>query len=544
MDKYDNLGLIGEGSYGLVMKCMHRESGQIVAIKKFLETDDDKVTKRIAIREVRMLKQLRHENLVNLIEVFRRKRRLYLVFEYVDHTILDELESKPNGLDEQTCRQYIFQVIHRDIKPENVLVSKMGVIKLCDFGFARTMSSSCQSCTDYVATRWYRAPELLVGDTKYGKDVDIWAIGCLLTEMLSGEPLFPGESDIDQIYLVIRCLGLFIHKHQEFIDKNPMLMGLKLTQPSTHPLEKKFDTWSSLRLNFIKSCIELNPSDRPSCEELMSSFYFTWDNFPNYFLPELKKKINEEFRQNPLLKRVDSDTEIKQNKSSKFGKTLSGKMSSQSRRSRHVKDLSDSFNKGSTGFQHVFPSTPSKLDSSHLFGKSSRMFPPGNSVLQDDQDFPNNIVQEQSKLTRSFGLQDCSMIGHPDYESKKSLKQNTVSVDHHSDLIQPSLFTEVSQTGKRITREQIHNNKEDFPASAKPSQSNEGFTLPTVSGIGGGNRNIKSRRGNQNFHPISTQALHLDLHNSNAGEFHNSQSKNSTPSPPYATNYGSNLPYV
>ncbi|KAG1695329.1 Cyclin-dependent kinase-like 2 [Nymphon striatum] len=539
MDKYDNLGLIGEGSYGLVMKCMHRESGQIVAIKKFLETDDDKVTKRIAIREVRMLK-----------------------------------------------------VIHRDIKPENVLVSKMGVIKLCDFGFARTMSSSCQSCTDYVATRWYRAPELLVGDTKYGKDVDIWAIGCLLTEMLSGEPLFPGESDIDQIYLVIRCLGLFIHKHQEFIDKNPMLMGLKLTQPSTHPLEKKFDTWSSLRLNFIKSCIELNPSDRPSCEELMSSFYFTWDNFPNYFLPELKKKINEEFRQNPLLKRVDSDTEIKQNKSSKFGKTLSGKMSSQSRRSRHVKDLSDSFNKGSTGFQHVFPSTPSKLDSSHLFGKSSRMFPPGNSVLQDDQDFPNNIVQEQSKLTRSFGLQDCSMIGHPDYESsmtptwlqknndyippigsshqtsdnspsknysssffnifnslgkverKKSLKQNTVSVDHHSDLIQPSLFTEVSQTGKRITREQIHNNKEDFPASAKPSQSNEGFTLPTVSGIGGGNRNIKSRRGNQNFHPISTQALHLDLHNSNAGEFHNSQSKNSTPSPPYATNYGSNLPYV
>ena len=168
------------------------------------------------------LQQLRHDHLVNLIEVFRRKKRLYLVFEFVDHTVLDELEKCPNGLDENTVRRIlwqvlkgtefchlhnasyhlhifcriltfidkeslslelprevfllcfivmmcVFQIIHRDIKPENILVSKSGIVKLCDFGFARTLAQPGETYTDYVATRWYRAPELLVGDTKYGR---------------------------------------------------------------------------------------------------------------------------------------------------------------------------------------------------------------------------------------------------------------------------------------------------------------------------------------------------------------------------------------
>ena len=115
------------------------------------------------------------------------------------------------------------QIIHRDIKPENILVSKLGVIKLCDFGFARMMAAQGEIYTDYVATRWYRAPELLVGDPSYGKQVnsenclaqtvilihqvDIWAIGCLYAEMLTGDPIFPGDSDIDQIYHITKCFG-------------------------------------------------------------------------------------------------------------------------------------------------------------------------------------------------------------------------------------------------------------------------------------------------------------------------------------------------
>ncbi|XP_055444788.1 cyclin-dependent kinase-like 2 isoform X4 [Bubalus kerabau] len=181
MEKYENLGLVGEGSYGMVMKCRNKDSGRIVAIKKFLESDDDKMVKKIAMREIKLLKQLRHENLVNLLEVCKKKKRWYLVFEFVDHTVLDDLELSPNGLDYQLVQKYLFQVIsgigfchshniiHRDIKPENILVSQSGVVKLCDFGFARTLAAPGEVYTDYVATRWYRAPELLVGDVKYGK---------------------------------------------------------------------------------------------------------------------------------------------------------------------------------------------------------------------------------------------------------------------------------------------------------------------------------------------------------------------------------------
>lgn len=106
-----------------------------------------------------------------------------------------------------------------------------GVLKLCDFGFARTLAGPGAKYTDYVATRWYRAPELLVGDTEYGKvnallhifqAVDIWAIGCIIAEVLTGQPLFPGDTDIDQLYRIIKCLGKLTKRHMEVFLKNPV----------------------------------------------------------------------------------------------------------------------------------------------------------------------------------------------------------------------------------------------------------------------------------------------------------------------------------
>ncbi|XP_037685910.1 cyclin-dependent kinase-like 2 isoform X1 [Choloepus didactylus] len=316
MEKYENLGLVGEGSYGMVMKCRNKDNGRIVAIKKFLESDDDKMVKKIAMREIKLLKQLRHENLVNLLEVCKKKKRWYLVFEFVDHTILDDLELFPNGLDYRTVQKYLFQIIngigfchshniiHRDIKPENILVSQSGIVKLCDFGFARTLASPGEVYTDYVATRWYRAPELLVGDVKYGKAVDVWAIGCLVTEMLMGEPLFPGDSDIDQLYHIMLCLGNLIPRHQELFYKNPVFAGVRLPEiKETEPLERRYPKLSEVVIDLAKKCLHIDPDKRPFCAELLHHDFFRMDGFAERFSHELQLKIQKDGRNISLSKK-------------------------------------------------------------------------------------------------------------------------------------------------------------------------------------------------------------------------------------------------
>ncbi|XP_017370229.1 cyclin-dependent kinase-like 2 isoform X1 [Cebus imitator] len=309
MEKYENLGLVGEGSYGMVMKCRNKDTGRIVAIKKFLESDDDKMVKKIAMREIKLLKQLRHENLVNLLEVYKKKKRWYLIFEFVDHTILDDLELFPNGLDYQVVQKYLFQIIngigfchshniiHRDIKPENILVSQSGIVKLCDFGFARKLEAPGEAYTDYVATRWYRAPELLVGDVKYGKAVDVWAIGCLVTEMFMGEPLFPGDSDIDQLYHIMMCLGNLIPRHQELFYKNPVFAGVRLPEIKERiPLERRYPKLSEVVIDLAKKCLHIDPDKRPFCAELLYHDFFQMDGFAERFSQELQLKVQKDAR--------------------------------------------------------------------------------------------------------------------------------------------------------------------------------------------------------------------------------------------------------
>ncbi|XP_036002637.1 cyclin-dependent kinase-like 5 isoform X1 [Fundulus heteroclitus] len=319
MERYESLGPVGEGSYGTVLKCRHRDSGRLVAIKKFIDSDDDKTVKKIALREIKLLRQLRHDNLVNLLEVWKRRRRWYLVFEFVDRTLLDELEQNSNGLDLNTCRRYLFQilratnfchqqnVIHRDIKPENILISQEGVVKLCDFGFARIIASPSEGAvyTDYVATRWYRAPELLVGDIKYGKPVDVWALGCLLIEMLTGQPLFPGDSDLDQIYHIVRCFGNLTAHHQELFYRNPIFSGVKLPECSkTVPLQQRFSTIPPNALDLAQKCLAMDPKRRAQCSDLLEHLLFTQDSFNTRFLDELDTKIQKDHRENYTLPKI------------------------------------------------------------------------------------------------------------------------------------------------------------------------------------------------------------------------------------------------
>ncbi|XP_050664213.1 cyclin-dependent kinase-like 4 isoform X3 [Leptidea sinapis] len=318
MERYEKLAKLGEGSYGLVYKCRNRDTGEIVAIKKFVENEDDPLIRKIALREIRMLKNLKHPNLVNLLEVFRRKRKLHLVFEYCDHTVLHEMEKYPSGCPELLSKQIIWQTlqgvaychrhncIHRDVKPENILLTSDGVVKLCDFGFARLISPG-ESYTDYVATRWYRAPELLVGDTQYSTPVDVWAIGCVFAELLSSEALWPGKSDLDQLYLIKRTLGDLLPRHMTIFSQNSFFQGMALPEPTTYePLEKKIPhryANNELILDFLTKCLDKDPMMRWTCEQLLrhpifENFLFT---LPTSDYDEFEKARRAQVQSSSLL---------------------------------------------------------------------------------------------------------------------------------------------------------------------------------------------------------------------------------------------------
>lgn len=345
MDKYENLGVVGEGSYGIVSKVRHKPTLRIVAIKKFIESEDDKNVRKIALREVRALRKLKHDNLVALLEVFRRKKRLYLVFEFVDRTVLDELERSPNGLSEMFTCKIIYQVlhgtkymhdnsyIHRDIKPENILVSKGGVVKICDFGFARAITASQDlpeaggtkqlgsgriQCTDYVATRWYRAPELLVGDLYYGKGVDIWAIGCLTAELSNSLPLFPGKSDLDQLHLIMMTCGELCKKHQTIFEKTSSFNKFSKILPrykiGSVPIERTLKSTSTDLVSFIKCCLRMDPYERWNCEELLTkSACFLRATFQTKTLPEMQTKIDQESNTKQICLKPPPQSTTKQN---------------------------------------------------------------------------------------------------------------------------------------------------------------------------------------------------------------------------------------
>ncbi|XP_044139938.1 cyclin-dependent kinase-like 5 isoform X5 [Bufo gargarizans] len=284
MNKFEVLGVVGEGAYGVVLKCRHKETKEIVAIKKFKDSEENEEVKETTLRELKMLRTLKQENIVELKEAFRRRGKLYLVFEYVEKNMLELLEEMPNGVPPEKVKNYIYQlikaihwchkndIVHRDIKPENLLISYNDVLKLCDFGFARNLSEgSNANYTEYVATRWYRSPELLLG-APYGKAVDMWSVGCILGELSDGQPLFPGESEIDQLFTIQKVLGPLPSEQMKLFYSNPRFHGMRFPAVN-HPqsLERRYlGIISSVLLDLMKNLLKLNPSDRYLTEQSLN----------------------------------------------------------------------------------------------------------------------------------------------------------------------------------------------------------------------------------------------------------------------------------
>ncbi|KAF2713512.1 glycoside hydrolase family 18 protein [Pleomassaria siparia CBS 279.74] len=242
MENYQKMEKIGEGTYGVVYKArdLTTKDHRIVALKKIrLEAEDEGVPST-AIREISLLKEMNDPNIVRLFNIVHADgHKLYLVFEYLDLDLKKYMESLPLsqggrgkplpeghgpalatlGLGPDMVKRFMGQlcegirychahrVLHRDLKPQNLLIDRDGNLKLADFGLARAFGVPLRTYTHEVVTLWYRAPEILLGGRQYSTGVDMWSVGCIFAEMCTRKPLFPGDSEIDEIFKIFRILG-------------------------------------------------------------------------------------------------------------------------------------------------------------------------------------------------------------------------------------------------------------------------------------------------------------------------------------------------
>ena len=342
-NKYEVLGIVGEGAYGIVYKCLNKVTNKYVAVKKFKETQDKLVQKTMK-RELAMLQMLRHENVVEFQESFVSKGNFFLVFEYVEKNLLEVLEESPHGLSPKLIRSLVYQMckavaylhknnmIHRDVKPENLLIDENLNLKLCDFGFARKVklnknNNNIDTMTDYVATRWYRSPELLLSGGIYGPEVDYWAIGCIMGELADGNPMFPGEDEVDQLDCIIKILGNLPESLVNMYYENQIYNGkelLHVKKPET--LEKRYlGILSPTAIDFMKGLLELDPNKRLSGENVFKHKYFSVFMKNNNNNGIGNNNNNNNIAINNNLNNSNSATNIKVN--SKEEKIMNSKMS-------------------------------------------------------------------------------------------------------------------------------------------------------------------------------------------------------------------------
>ncbi|GFR44952.1 hypothetical protein Agub_g6260 [Astrephomene gubernaculifera] len=288
MEEYEYVSTLGEGAYGYVWKCQERSTGRVVAIKGFKQAHEEPEIMKLAIREVRVLQALDHPAIIQLIEAFKSKSgRVYMVFPYIGRSAYQELDLQPSGLNAPQLKLLVWQllqalvylhrrrVVHRDIKPANILLADSGVIKLCDFGFARPTRCGprdAQRLSSYVVTRWYRAPEVLVSDA-YGPAADVWSVGCTVAELATGQPLFPGKSTPDQLWRIMRCFGPLAAPQAERMAADSRLEGLRVP-PRGRSLRERLRGCDPGLFRLIEACLQPDPRLRPTAADLLQMPYF------------------------------------------------------------------------------------------------------------------------------------------------------------------------------------------------------------------------------------------------------------------------------
>jgi len=293
MYRYQKMEKIGEGVYGVVYKARDKALNEVVALKRIrLEAEDEGIP-ATAIREIALLKRLSNKHVVQLYDVIHAEKQLTLVFEYMECDLKHFLDSQSGPLPIETVQTLCFQlleginychtrgILHRDLKPQNLLVSKVNsatnthVLKLADFGLARSFGIPVRSFTPDVVTMWYRAPDILLGSNNYGPDVDAWSMGAIFAEISSLVPLFPGQSETDQLNRIFELLGTPDESSWPNIEALP---NYNKFQPfgdhQGRDLALVLENLNGPGLSLVYSLLHCNPQSRISIPEALEHEFF------------------------------------------------------------------------------------------------------------------------------------------------------------------------------------------------------------------------------------------------------------------------------
>jgi len=286
--RYRLTELIGHGAYGIVTLGNDQMTGQQVAIKKIYNIFEHRSLAKQTLREIKLLRYLKHENIMSLDRVLWPSSRnfdsVYLCCELMETDLACVIRSNQE-LSSEHCQFFIYQVlrglkyihtakvIHRDLKPRNLLVNSNCDLKICDFGLARLTSASPDhtSFSNYVATRWYRAPEVILSKGKYTDKVDMWAVGCILAELFSRKPIFPGRDSVHQLSLIISTLGS-PEPNSEKHFQHSELVAAQPFKPKI-PFSELFPDHPPSAWDMLDKLLAFDPDDRMTVEEALKHPY-------------------------------------------------------------------------------------------------------------------------------------------------------------------------------------------------------------------------------------------------------------------------------
>lgn len=306
--------------FATVYKARDAETNEIVAVKKIKIGNREEAAdgiNRTALREIKLLHELQHENIIGLLDVFGHKSNVSLVFDFMDTDLEIIIKDPKIILTPANIKSYMIQtlrgleylhqhwILHRDLKPNNLLISGTGVLKIGDFGLAKFFGSPNRINTNQVVTRWYRCPELLFGARQYGIGVDIWAVGCILAELLLRVPFLPGESDLDQLTRIFQVLGTPNETNWPDVKSLPDYVQYKFYPPI--PLRDIFTAASDDLIELANKMLALYPLHRCSCTEALKMAYFSNKPAPTVGprlpMPASYNAANSKPEEKPSLKR-------------------------------------------------------------------------------------------------------------------------------------------------------------------------------------------------------------------------------------------------